>query len=306
MFTGTVVARRTIAVEYICKGIAMRRPDLLRYGLWCGVAITAAGNRRLYAMTTPWLPHFAVNTLSLLLPDLLRMAMPRARLPGESTCQGVRELFRSAMVEMICDNPRYVLYVAPLAAGYLLSAPWLNIYKGELAELRVTGFGLDALPHAATAYAMTAFVNDTLRVMADLSSEEQLGGLPRWLDRRRNLISGAVLALATLIWELGEYRIHRLELAQRGDAEAINMQWSLGDTFGDCLANAIGWLLAATFSKRCARHSATCSEACRQVHSSKGHVVGVVVQSRCFTSVSMQAPFLHRLRVAGAAATRRR
>jgi hypothetical protein len=224
----------------------MRLSDLSRYGLWCGVAITAAGNRRLYAMTTTWLPHFAANTMSLLLPDLLRLVTPRARLPSESTCQGVRELFRSTMLEMVCDNPRYVLYVAPLAAGYLLSAPWLNIYKDELAELRLAGFGLDALPHVATAYAMTAFVDDTLRVIANLPSEEQLGSLPRWLDRRRNLISAAALALATLIWELGEYRIHRHELAQQGDAKSINMQWSLGDTLTDCLANALGWLLATT------------------------------------------------------------
>jgi hypothetical protein len=122
-FIGTVVARRAIAVEYICKGIAMRLADLSRYGLWCGVAITAAGNRRLYAMTTTWLPHLAANTVTLLLPDLLRLVMPGARLSGESTCQGVRELLRGVIVEMVCDNPRYVLYVAPLAAGYLLSAP---------------------------------------------------------------------------------------------------------------------------------------------------------------------------------------
>jgi hypothetical protein len=227
----------------------MRLADLSRYGLWCGVAVTAAGNRRLYAMTTTWLPHFAVNTVSLLLPDLLRLVTPGRRLPGESTCQGVRELFRDVMLEMVCDNPRYVLYVTPLAVGYLLSAPWLNIYKGELAELRVAGFGLDALPHAATAYAMTAFVSDTLRVIADLSSEEQLGGLPRWLEQRRNSISAAALVLATLIWELGEYQIHRHELAQRGDVESINMQWSLDDTFTDCLTNTLGWLLAALRSQ---------------------------------------------------------
>jgi hypothetical protein len=239
----------------ICKGITMRLADLSRYGLWCGVAITAAGNRRLYAMTTTWLPHLAANTVSLLLPDLLRLVMPGARLSGESTCQGVRELLRGVIVEMVCDNPRYVLYVAPLAAGYLLSAPWLNIYKGELAELRMVGLGLDALPHAVTAYAMTAFVNDTLHMMADLSSEEQLDSLPRWLDRQRNLISAAALALATLIWELGEYRIHRHELAQRGNAASINMQWSLGDTLGDCLTNALGWLLAAALHPQLQRSS---------------------------------------------------
>jgi hypothetical protein len=233
-----------MAIKSIYKGIVMRLADLSRYGLWCGVALTAAGNRRLYAMTTAWLPHFAANTGSLLLPELLRLVTPHARQSGESSCQGIRGLFCDAMVEMIRDNPRYVLYVAPLATGYLLSAPWLNIYKDELSNLQLAGFGLDALPHLATAYAMTAFVDDTLRVMANLSSEEQLGSLPRRLDQRRNLISAAALALATLIWELGEYRIYRHELTQRGDAEAINMQWSLDDTFTDCLSNTLGWLLA--------------------------------------------------------------
>jgi hypothetical protein len=227
----------------------MRFSDLSRYGLWCGIAVTAAGNRRQYAMTTTWLPHFAANTLSLLLPDLLRLALARARPDGEAAGRGAWQVLRATTTRVVSDNPRYVLYVAPLAAGYLLSAPWLNIYKGRLGQLRLAGFGLDALPHAATAYAMTALVHDSLRVMADLSSEGQLGGLPRRLDRRRGLVSGAALALATLAWELGEYRIHRHELARRGAAEAINMQWSLADTLTDCLANALGWLLAVTLDR---------------------------------------------------------
>jgi hypothetical protein len=228
----------------MCYGITMQLPDLLRYGLWCGVAVTAAGNRRLYGMTTTWLPHFAANTASLLLPDVLRLVAPRARRSGETTCQSVGELVRRTMVEMVCDNPRYVLYVAPLAVGYLLSAPWLNIYKGELAQRRVAGFGLDALPHVTTAYAVTGCVSDTLRVMTELSSPEHLDSLSHWLNRR-NLISASALAVATLIWELGEYQIHRHELAQRGNALSINMQWSLSDTVTDCLANMLGWLLAA-------------------------------------------------------------
>src|SRR5438477_964341 len=105
--TGTVVARCVIAVKYTCKGTtAMRLPDLSRYVLWCGIAVTAMGNRRLYGMTTTWLPHFATNTVSLLLPDLLRLVAPGHRAPGESACQGVRELLHGAMMEMVCDNPR--------------------------------------------------------------------------------------------------------------------------------------------------------------------------------------------------------
>jgi len=50
----------------------MRRSDLARYALWCGIVVTAEGNRRAYHLRTTWLPHLATNTLSLLLPDLYR------------------------------------------------------------------------------------------------------------------------------------------------------------------------------------------------------------------------------------------
>src|SRR3954454_19215819 len=117
----------------------MRLASLLRYGIWCGVLATAEGNRREYHMTTTWLPHLATNTISLLLPDVYRLVArakpapaPGERLPGE-----LRQVIDSTLKAMLCDNPAYVLYVAPLALGYLLSSPWLNIYKGDLAEKRL-------------------------------------------------------------------------------------------------------------------------------------------------------------------------
>ena len=144
-----------------------------------------------------------------------------------------------------------MLYVAPLAAGYLLSAPWLNIYKGRLGDLRAAGFGLDALPHAATAFALVALVDDLLAMVAGQSRpDEPLGRRLQQLNRHRRAVSAAALTLATLTWELGEYRIHRHELSRRGDAAAINMQWGLADTLTDCAANALGWLLAVTRRRR--------------------------------------------------------
>jgi hypothetical protein len=228
----------------------MRYHDLARYSLWCGVAVTAAANRRAYRMTTTWLPHFAANTLSLLLPDLLRVALPSGH-PAQSQPPGSRRrLLRDTLATTVRDNPAYVLYAAPLAAGYLLSAPWLNIYKGELGELSLAGFGLDALPHATTAYALTALVGETLAAAAELAApDDSVGDILRWLDERGELVSGAALVLATLVWELGEYRIHRHELVQRGSAEAINMQWSMADTVTDCLANAAGWLIAVALQR---------------------------------------------------------
>jgi hypothetical protein len=146
---------------------------------------------------------------------------------------------------MICDNPRYVLYVAPLAAGYLLSSPWFNIYKGKLAEKRLAGFGLDAIPHATTAFALTRLVGDTADTGADLA--RSTGAPAAWLDwcaQHHGLCSALVLSLATFVWEYSEYMIHVHELAQRGAVENINMQWSVDDTIADCLSNVAGWLLA--------------------------------------------------------------
>jgi hypothetical protein len=219
----------------------MRLPDILRYGLWCGIIATAAGNRRQYAMTTTWLPHLTTNTVTLLLPDVLRVLMP----DRPSAAGGLWRLPRVTLAAMVRDNPRYVLYVAPLAAGYLLSAPWLNIYKDDLGALRLAGFGLDALPHASTAFALTSLVAETARVAAAASAPaDPLGALARWLDEHHALVSAAALTVATLLWELGEHKIYRHELARQGDATRTNMQWSVADMVGDCAANAIGWLLA--------------------------------------------------------------
>jgi hypothetical protein len=243
--SGIVVAALNIAIEHTPKGATpMQLSDLARYGLWCGIAATAAGNRREYAMTTAWLPHLLTNSASLLLPDLLRHVEP-APLPASADAAGVWPLLRATLDAMVRDNPAYVLYVAPLAAGYLLSAPWLNIYKGKLGDRRVAGFGLDALPHAATAFALTAFSHKALQVAASLAPDQAPLAPPlRRLAERRDLASALVLALATLLWELGECRIYRHELSRRGDDSAINMQWSPLDTASDCLANAAGWLLA--------------------------------------------------------------
>ena len=228
----------------------MQLASLLRYGLWCGVLATAEGNRREYHMTTTWLPHLTTNTLSLLLPDIYRLAARAQTAPGQSdsTLGELRQVAGATLGTMLCDNPAYVLYVAPLALGYLLSSPWLNIYKGELAERRLAGFGFDALPHATTAFALTALTRDTARVVGEQSSTTaRFAGLGKLIERRQTLISAIVLAAATAVWELGEHRIYQYELGRRGSREQINMQWSASDTAYDCAANAIGWLLATAW-----------------------------------------------------------
>src|SRR5215210_7138371 len=104
----------------------MQLASLLRYGIWCGVLATAEGNRREYHMTTTWLPHLTTNTLSLLLPDIYReiaRAIPAHR-HNDSLPSELWQVVDGTLTTMLCDNPAYVLYVTPLALGYLLSSPW--------------------------------------------------------------------------------------------------------------------------------------------------------------------------------------
>lgn len=218
----------------------MRPPDIIRYALWGGIVATANANRRHYHMTTTWLPHLLFNTLTLLLPEIYGLLAPSRPAQDERT-----RLLHDTLTAMVRDNPRYVLYVAPLAAGYLLSHPRFNIYKGAMAEMRLAGFGLDALPHSATAFALAALVGDTAREAAThMPAEHDLAAALRWCDRHQALLSAAALTLATISWETGEYLMYRSELAQRGNMERINMQWSPRDMLFDCAANVAGWGLA--------------------------------------------------------------
>jgi hypothetical protein len=197
-------------------------------------------------MVTTWLPHLLTNTITLLLPDILRNVKPGLQQRASSGELGelVKEPLEIATI-MIRDNPRYVVYITPLAAGYLLSHPRFNIYKGRMGDLRLAGFGLDTIPHSATALGLTALVCDTIETTARIiPPRSPLAPLVRWSRHHLPLASGLVLALATLAWEIGEYNIYRREMRLRGDPKRINMQWSLVDSLRDCVANSIGWVLA--------------------------------------------------------------
>ena len=226
--------------------------DIARYGVWLGVALTADANRREYNMQTTWLPHLLTNSLSLLLPDATRLVLPRESLATKGTALSTLEPIRQTLVRMVNDNPRYVVYVMPLAIGYMLSHPRFNIYKGELADIRLFGLGLDAIPHGATAFALTELVGDTVQTGASLvTPDNPLSPFLRWANANPAFVSFAVLALATFIWEDGEYNVHVYEMGQRGnDPTKINMQWSVRDTANDVFANLIGWLLASLLRRR--------------------------------------------------------
>ena len=217
--------------------------DGLRYGLWALLVYTADANRREYHMQTTWLPHLVTNTITLLLPDAVRLLFPRGWRP--------RSVVDETLVTMVRDNADYAVYVAPLALGYITSHPRFNIYKGSWGDLKLAGFGLDSIPHAATGFALTGLTSDTLRVMA---RQDNFGGFLsrflRWGNNRRVLVSFAVLAVVTFIWDYGEYRVHNYELSQRGDESRINMQWSVADTAKDVRSNFLGWMLAVLWQGR--------------------------------------------------------
>lgn len=208
----------------------MKRGDLLRYALWGAVAFTAATKRQEYRMPSAWLPHTLMNSLTLLLPDAARLIFRRKP----------RNFVEQIVVEVVRDNANYVGYVAPLALGYVLSHPRFNIYKGKLAKIRLAGFGLDAIPHSATAGGLTWLICDT----ADAAAKTHAGiitRLARWSTRNNGLVSLTAVAGVTTAWEYAEYRVHAMELAAVGDEEKINMQWSPDDTVRDIKANVIGW-----------------------------------------------------------------
>src|SRR5260221_2694235 len=225
--------------------------DLLRYTLWGAVAVTAEANRREYHMSTTWLPHLLTNTLTLFLPDLYRDVTDSRWFADQVSTIQVLDDLQPTLDTMLRDNPAYVAYVMPLALGYILSHPRFNIYKGSLAEIRVAGLGLDALPHAATAFALTALVSDTLDAAAEEARfDGPLATIIEESERHPVLASFTILGLVTLWWELGEYLIHRHELSLRGDDETkITTQCSLRDTLNDIFANAIGWAVAILFRR---------------------------------------------------------
>ncbi len=226
----------------------MKLYDLARYGLWLAVAETAYENRAMYHMSTTWLPHLITNSLSLLFPEIVGAALPLLN-PAPDDSANDLELAEKTLAGMAVDNPHYVGYVTPLAVGYILSHPRFNIYKGELADIRVLGLGLDALPHSATAYGLAALTADTAEYAATIVHRRNvLYPLVKLAANNPALFSGLVVAIATLFYEGGEYRVHRYELAkQNGDITKINMMWSVEDTARDVTANALGWLAAMIF-----------------------------------------------------------
>lgn len=220
-----------------------------RGALWLLLMETVRANRRHYpTLPTAWLPHGLGNSLALWAPELLARAEQQGALPHWCAVHPTRAALYKMVGTLCRDNPAWGLYVGPAALGYILSHPRFNIYQGEMGTWRALGFGLDALPHALTAFALTLMVEEALDVLAQGSLRL------RWLRalaRRPALGSALALTLLSLIWEAGEYLMQQDELRRTGGAwEEINMKWDIEDMGRDFVANAIGWALARAWQAR--------------------------------------------------------
>lgn len=224
----------------------MRGSDALRYGLWLAVAGTARRNRREYGVPTAWLTHLAGNTVTLFLPDALRLL----RRSGFALPATLQPLLRT-LQRRVCDDPAYAAYVAPLALGFVASHPDYSIYHGRWAERTVLGFGIDSLPHSSAAYALARLTGKTLHTLhKELPSDHALAEPAAVAARHADAICAAVVGGITLIWEISEYLAHQAEVDRTGrDPSEVNMQWSLPDAITDSLSN-IGGLLAAIAVRR--------------------------------------------------------
>ena len=228
----------------------MRPADLLRYSLWIAVAATAARNRKEYGVPTAWLTHLAVNTMTLFLPDFLRLM----RVPSGTTAypdSTLHALLRTLDRRTRLD-PNYAVYTAPLAAGFILSHPDFSIYHGRWAERQFLGFGADSVPHAAAAYTLARLVSESLLSLnEELPSGAPLTATVNLAVEHVDLMAFLAVALVTLIWELSEYFAHMSELKATGrDPSEINMQWSLPDAITDSISNLLGLVAAIAVRRR--------------------------------------------------------
>jgi hypothetical protein len=249
-----LAARRRARSRGLGSRWPLRAGDLLRYGLWLGLLLTARANQRHFGLPTTWVIHLTGNSLALGLPEIYGALSQAARLDQRAEEVGETALaLHRAIAGLVRDNPAYVGYVAPLVIGYLVSHPRFNIYRGSWGELRLAGvIGLDSIPHATTAGALTVLIDDAIATLdRQLPVASALRPPVRWAAARRRWVSAGALALLTAIYETSEWLIHNAELrATGGDASRINMEWSLPDALADVGANFAGWLAVVLLEQR--------------------------------------------------------
>lgn len=219
----------------------MHPADLARYSLWTAVLGTAVRNRKEYGVPTAWLTHLVGNTVTLLLPDALRLFQ---RLP--LTLPTALHPFTRTLQRRVLDDPAYAGYVAPLALGFVASHADYSIYHGRWAELTLLGFGLDSIPHSAAAYTLARLVTKTACTLdAELPPQHRFAQPVAWAARHVDLLGTLAVLGVTVVWEVSEYLAHQAEVAKTGrDPSEVNMQWSVPDTITDSASNLFGLLAA--------------------------------------------------------------
>ena len=204
----------------------MRPADLLRYGLWSAVAVTAARNRKEYGVPTAWLTHLAGNTVTLLLPDAMRLL--RGQLDSIFSNPSAQALIRT-LDRRISQDPNYTAYVAPLALGFIASHADFSIYHGRWAERTILGFGPDSIPHASAAYALARLVSETVLTLAqELPDDAAVARPVAWAAQHVDALAISSVTIISIAWEVSEYLAHVAEIRTTGRApDEVNMQWSL-------------------------------------------------------------------------------
>lgn len=223
----------------------MHGTSLVRYGLWATVLGTALRNRKEYGVPTAWLTHLAANTVTLFLPETLRLIH---RLPMRVTT--ALHPFVRTLERRVCDDPAYAGYVAPLAVGFIASHPDYSIYHGYWAEQNILGFGLDSIPHSTAAYTLARLASKTILTLdEELPVQHSLAKPTAWAAAHVDLLATMAVVTVTLIWEIGEYLAHHAEVEATGrHPSEVNMQWSWPDAITDSVSNLIG--LAAAIAVR--------------------------------------------------------
>lgn len=214
-----------------------RPADLLRYGLWTAVLATARRNREAYGVPTAWLTHLAGNSITLLLPDLVRLLPPQVFTTSGDLAGALLRTVRRRVLE----DPNYAGYVAPLALGFIASHADYSIYHGRWAELKLYGFGLDSVPHSSAAYALARLLGETVLTFdQELPARHRLHAPIRQVAGHIDVLAALSVLLVTIAWEVSEYLAHEAELATGRAPEELNMQWSLPDAITDTISNALG------------------------------------------------------------------
>ena len=210
-----------------------------RLALWSGIVASATASRRHGRFPTTWVVHLVGNSFLLWLPEIYTGLSSALKLDDRLDDRGgslltVHELIK----ELIVENSTYAVYVTPVALGVIAAHPGIDIYKSEWAQKQLFGMGLDSIPHATTALALTEMVFDGL----DMPAARR--GFPAARGRAA-AISAAVLAGVTLFYETGEFLIHNSELkGARNDPSRLAMEWSLPDSIEDAFSNLVGWAAA--------------------------------------------------------------